>query len=113
MAEEPGRNQDDESFCDVVARKQKRKLWARRHRQESLWFGLGTFGLVGWSVSIPTLVGIAIGVWLDNRFPSRFSWTLMLLGGGLIMGCMNAWYWVSREREIIERSRAEEDETNE
>ncbi|NSW55833.1 MAG: AtpZ/AtpI family protein [Armatimonadetes bacterium] len=109
MNDEPGRHKEDASFTDVVARKQERKLWARRHRQESLWFGLGMFGLVGWSVSIPTLMGIAIGLWLDSRFPSRFSWTLMLLAGGLMVGCMNAWYWISREREIIERSREDED----
>lgn len=108
---EPEESQD--SFTEVVARKQARKLWARRNRHESLWFGLGMFGLVGWSVSLPTVVGIALGLWLDTRWPSRFSWTLMLLAGGLIIGCMNAWYWINREREIIEDNRKREDEADE
>jgi ATP synthase protein I len=25
------------------------------------------------------------------------SWTLMLLGAGIVMGCLNAWYWVKKE----------------
>ncbi len=98
------------TFSEVVARKQARKLWARRNRGQSLWFGLGMFGLVGWSVALPTLLGTAVGVWLDNRFPGRVSWTLMLMVGGLIVGCMNAWYWIERENAIIRRERQQEDE---
>ena len=45
----------------------------------AIWFGLGVFGVVGWSVAIPTLIGTAIGLWIDRTWPSRFSWTLMLL----------------------------------
>jgi ATP synthase protein I len=78
-----------------------RKLRARRHRGRGTWFGLGMYGLVGWSVVIPTLGGVALGVWIDGRWPSRFSWTLMLLGG-LLLGCWNAWYWVSLEQQAIQ-----------
>jgi ATP synthase protein I len=55
------------------------------------------FGLVGWSVAIPTLIGVAVGVFIDKRFDTRYSWTLMLLLIGVIVGCLNAWYWVKRE----------------
>lgn len=67
-----------------------------------MWFGLGMFGLVGWSVSIPTVVGVALGVWIDYKWPSQYSWTLMLLVIGIVIGCLNAWFWVSRERKMIE-----------
>lgn len=56
------------------------------------------FGLVGWSVAIPAVLGIALGIWLDRAFPSRLSWTLTLLIAGLVLGCLNAWYWIKRER---------------
>jgi len=62
---------------------------------------LGMFGLVGWSVAIPTLIGIVLGIWIDRRWPSPFSWTLMLLTIGVIIGCLNAWAWVSRQRRQI------------
>ena len=69
----------------------------RREKDRSIWFGLGMFGLIGWSVAIPTLIGVAVGIWIDTTWPSRFSWTLMLLFIGVISGCVNAWYWVKRE----------------
>jgi ATP synthase protein I len=70
---------------------------ARRAGRWSVWFGLGMFGLVGWAVAIPALLGVALGVWLDGRVPGRRSWTLTLLLVGLALGCVNAWYWVKRE----------------
>ena len=54
-------------------------------------------GLVGWSVTIPTLIGAALGLWVDKHYPSPYSWTLMLLLMGLIIGCLNAWRWVDSE----------------
>jgi ATP synthase protein I len=80
-----------------VGRKESRKLKARREKGRSLWFGMGMFGLVGWSVAIPTLAGIALGVWVDSRWPGPYSWTLMLLVIGVGLGCLNAWYWIKRE----------------
>jgi len=77
--------------------KESRKMKGRREKDRSIWFGLGMFGLIGWSVAIPTLIGVAVGIWIDNTWPSRFSWTLMLLFIGVILGCVNAWYWVKRE----------------
>jgi ATP synthase protein I len=80
-----------------VGAKESRKMKGRREKDRSIWFGLGMFGLIGWSVAIPTLIGVAVGIWIDNTWPSRFSWTLMLLFIGVILGCVNAWYWVKRE----------------
>lgn len=82
-----------------VEEKEARKIRARQEKPRSIWFGLGTFGMVGWSVAIPTLLGVALGAWIDAKWPGPFSWTLMLLVGGLLLGCTNAWYWVERERK--------------
>jgi ATP synthase protein I len=81
----------------IVGRKAERKLRARRERRRGVWFGLGMFGLVGWAVALPTVTGVALGLWLDARFPSRISWTLSLLLLGALLGSLNAWYWVKRE----------------
>ena len=87
---------------DEVGQREERKLRARRAKDRTVWFGLGLFGVVGWSIAIPTLIGIGLGVWLDRTNPGRFSWTLALLLAGVTLGCMNAWYWVSGERELID-----------
>jgi ATP synthase protein I len=90
--EKPGITADMEK---AVGAKEALRIKARGEKDRSLLFGMSIFGIVGWSVVIPTLIGIALGIWIDSRWPSRFSWTLMLLFGGLICGCLNAWYWVS------------------
>lgn len=43
------------------------------------------------------IVGTALGIWIDTTWPSRFSWTLMLLMVGVILECLNAWEWINQE----------------
>ena len=88
---------NDSDFSRQVGSQAARKLKARREAAKSVWFGLGMSGLIGWSVVIPTLLGAAVGIWVDTRYPSRYSWTLMLLLLGLVLGCFNAWHWVDSE----------------
>jgi ATP synthase protein I len=88
-------------FSQNIGAEEQRKLRARASARRSVWFGLGMLGLIGWSVAVPTLVGVALGVWLDHRHPGQHSWTLALLVAGLLIGCLNAWHWVVQEsREI-------------
>lgn len=88
----------DKEAVDAIARKAARKEEAQsRDPKRVVWFGLGMFGLVGWAVAVPTLIGVALGAWLDRVAPGDFSWTLALLLAGVALGCINAWYWVSQE----------------
>jgi ATP synthase protein I len=84
-----------------VGAKAARKLRAQRHVTRTVWFGLGMMGLIGWSVAIPTLLGAALGIWLDRHYPGGRSWTLALLVAGLAIGCWNVWHWVSKEDKAI------------
>jgi len=86
-----------DALIKQVGSRESRMVKKRKTPNQTAWFWLGMFGLVGWSIAIPTLLGIALGVWIDTTWPSRFSWTLMLLTGGVFVGCVNAWYWVKRE----------------
>jgi ATP synthase protein I len=91
-------------FGQEVGAKAARKLKAQRHVTQTVWSGLGMMGMVGWSVAVPTLLGAALGLWLDEHHPGGHSWTLMLLAIGLGLGCFNAWHWVAKEdREIHEQ----------
>lgn len=80
-----------------VGLKAERKLKARRENVRGVWFGVGMFGLVGWSVAVPTILGIALGLWLDSELEGHISWTLSFLFIGVALGCLNAWYWIKRE----------------
>ena len=97
-------------FVRQVGAKARRKLKARRNSAPGVWFGLGMMGLVGWSVAVPTLLGAALGLWLDRRHPGPFSWTLALLIAGLAIGCLNAWHWVAREDKAMSEEQQNDDE---
>lgn len=90
--------------------KAKRMLKARKNNAPNVWFGLGMIGLIGWSVTVPTLVGAAIGIWLDKRFPGSHSWTLALLVSGLAIGCLNAWHWIAKEEAAMHDDQENDDE---
>lgn len=95
---------NEEKFKKILAQKEKAKIIAKQ-KKNTMWLSLGMIGLVGWSIVIPTFIGIAIGIVVDKKFPSQFSWTLMFLFLGLIIGCINAWYWVAKERKSIEKDK--------
>ena len=111
MSDESKKNLKNEStFADQVGAKAARKLRARRHATSGVWFGLGMMGLIGWSVVVPTLLGAALGIWLDNRHPGSRSWTLLLLVIGLVIGCVNAWYWVKKEEKAMREEQESHDD---
>lgn len=91
----------DPSFAGVVGAQARRKLKAQREPAQGVWFGLGMMGLIGWSVVVPTLLGAALGLWIDKHHPSHIPWTLALLMAGLVLGCFNAGHWVTKEHKAI------------
>jgi ATP synthase protein I len=108
---EPGTNfKDENKFGDYIAKKEKRKLKALRESSGSVWSGLGMFGMVGWSVAVPALLGAAFGIWLDKRFHQSFSWTLTCLMAGLCTGIVIAWYWISKEDKEMHKNKDENNE---
>ena len=89
-----------DEFEHTIGNRTRRKIKARSDGKESPWFGLGMFGLVGWSVVLPTLFGIFVGSWIDDQWPGRISWMLTLMFLGLVIGCLNAWYWMQKESGV-------------
>ena len=89
------------TLADQVGSKATRKIKARRNSNQGVWFGLGMMGLIGWSVTLPTILGAALGIWLDKHYPDSRSWTLALLVAGLAIGCLNAWLWIVKEEKAM------------
>jgi ATP synthase protein I len=101
MSDQPDKSSKNEpGFAGEIGAKAARKIKARKSTQ-GVWFGLGMMGLVGWSVVVPTLLGAALGIWLDNHHPGKHPWTLSLLVIGLAVGCLNAWHWVAKEDKAM------------
>ncbi|MEO8387938.1 AtpZ/AtpI family protein [Polaromonas sp.] len=84
-------------LAEQVEAKAQRKMIARRDGAPGVWSGLGMMGLIGWSVVVPTLLGAALGLWLDSRHPGAHPWSLALMMAGLVLGCLNAWRWVAQQ----------------
>lgn len=58
--------------------------------------GLGVFGVIGWSIAIPTVAGAFLGMWLNRVAPQDFSWPIALILGGVVIGAIGAWRWIDK-----------------
>ncbi|HPG11285.1 MAG TPA: AtpZ/AtpI family protein [Chitinophagaceae bacterium] len=89
----------NEVFSRSVGEKEKQKLKAQNETKRSVWSAFGLFGIVGWTIVMPTLLGAVLGKWLDKTYPQSFSWTLTCLLTGLLIGCLAAWRWIKMEHK--------------
>jgi ATP synthase protein I len=100
---------EQQDFAAQVGAKAARKLKAHSSSQ-GVWFGLGMMGLVGWSVAVPTLLGAALGIWLDKHHPGKHPFTLALMVVGLAIGSLNAWHWIAKEEKAMQENSEDDDE---
>ncbi|MCL4675208.1 MAG: AtpZ/AtpI family protein [Pararhodobacter sp.] len=89
--------QKDDRSAEDIGQRARRIKEARDNPGPSPLRGIGTFGVIGWSIAVPTLGGIFLGLWLDRIAPQNFSWTLALLLGGVVLGAVIAWRWIDKE----------------
>ncbi len=107
---EPRRTDNNrQRFAREVASKARRKQKAQQ-TPPSFWNSFSLFGIIGWSVSIPTLLAIMLGLWLDRHLSDARSWTLVMIPVGLLVGCLTAWHWISYEQRQIRKHEEEEDD---
>jgi ATP synthase protein I len=104
----PADDKEAFEFSEKIKEKAQRKLYAKDNDKQSVWFGLGMMGIVGWTIVGPTLLGATIGLWLDKRYPETFSWTLSGLILGLFAGCIIAWRWINKEHQEINQNKKDE-----
>ncbi|WP_111731831.1 AtpZ/AtpI family protein [Roseovarius amoyensis] len=88
---------DPEKPADKIARQAKRMKSTRDHPGPSPLRGIGTFGMIGWSIAVPTVGGAFLGLWLDRVAPQAFSWTIALILAGVVLGAFIAAVWISKE----------------
>ena len=91
MTEKPDKTAED------IARRAERMKAARDNPGPSPLRGLGAFGMIGWSIAVPTIGGAFLGLWLDRVAPQEFSWAIALILGGVVLGGLIAWSWIGKE----------------
>ena len=104
----PSKYTADADLAARIGADATRKLRARRQSTAGAWSGLGMMGMIGWSVSVPAVLGVALGRWLDRHYPGTHAWTLALLVAGLTLGCFSAWRWVAQEQRAMHETTTKE-----
>jgi ATP synthase protein I len=96
-ARNAGAGKRETAFASAV--KHRRDL-RRRHEREgnsSFWNSVGMMGTIGWSVSLPTALGLLLGRWLDGRLDSGSVFLVFFMLVGLGVGCFTAWRLIAEK----------------
>lgn len=106
--------QDEQSALEDIRRRAERMERSRRRPDHRPLRGLSAFGVVGWSVAIPTAGGALLGLWLERVAPRGFSWPLALMLAGLAIGIVVAGEWIMKQdrRTRDEESAASQQDGN-
>ena len=88
MTQEPV---NQEKLSEAVKTRQERRERWQREGERSIGQNLAMIGVLGWTIVLPTLLGLFTGRWLDRQFNMGIFWSLGLLVVGLTAGCMLAW----------------------
>lgn len=99
-------NNDEHSTQQHIRRRAERMQQMRKRSDFSPLRGFGAFGVVGWSIALPTVAGALLGLWLERVAPQDFSWPIALMLGGLVIGLLVAWEWVANEQRAEQRDAA-------
>lgn len=88
----------EDTSVAAIRRRAERMQETRDAPKYSPLSGLGVFGVIGWSVAVPTVGGAFLGMWLNRVAPQSFSWPIALILGGVVVGAMVAWNWIDTSR---------------
>jgi ATP synthase protein I len=80
----------------VKLREERRQRW-QREGERSVGQNLAMIGILGWSIVVPTLLGVLAGRALDRYFGAGVVFTCCLLVAGLVLGCALAWRRITSE----------------
>ena len=84
-------------FVSHVKRRRERRAEHERDGDSSFWGSVGMMGTIGWSVSVPTALGVLAGRWLDGRLGSAHVFMVFFMLVGLGIGCVTSWRLISEK----------------
>jgi len=89
--------EEHDKTAEDISDRARRIKTARDNPGPSPLRGVGTFGMIGWSIAVPTVGGAFLGLWLDRVAAQDFSWTIALILAGVVLGTLIAGAWVGKE----------------
>ncbi|MCT8973714.1 AtpZ/AtpI family protein [Microbaculum marinisediminis] len=96
MSETDGPNESGK-LAEAARRAAARTQGAREDPEPSLGMRFGQIGILGWTIVVPTLVGLFAGRWLDRVFETGVFFSAPLLMLGAAFGFWSAWRWMHRQ----------------
>ena len=88
----------DRDFLESLERRRERHETFLREGMRSFWSSVGTMGTVGWSIALPTALGVFFGRWVDSRLDSGYVFMFFFMFLGLAMGCFVVWRMIVEKR---------------
>jgi len=95
-ASEPDTNSPDGMAAAARQQAERQRRW-RQEGEPTVTQFVGQIGILGWIIVVPTLIGLFIGRWLDQKFGTGIFWSAPLLMLGVAFGCWSGWRWIHRQ----------------
>jgi len=90
-------DEPDDRLADAARRAAETAKEGAENPEPSLGSRLGQIGILGWTIIVPTLIGVFVGRWLDRTFDGGIFFTAPLIMIGAAFGMWSAWKWMNRE----------------
>ena len=86
--------QAQDKLANAARRSAERAKASLENPEPSLGARLGQIGVLGWTIVVPTLLGLALGRWMDREFATGIFFSAPLIIIGAILGFWSAWKWM-------------------
>jgi ATP synthase protein I len=92
----PETGSPDGMAAAVRKQHERRKQWLKEGEPSVMRF-VGQIGVLGWIIVAPTLIGLFVGRWLDQKLGTGIFWSAPLMLVGVVIGCWSAWRWMHKQ----------------
>lgn len=86
-----------DDLAAAARRSSERAIAGARDPEPSLASRLGQIGVLGWTIVVPLLAGLALGRMVDRALGTHALFTAPLIGLGAAAGLWLAWRWMRRQ----------------
>jgi ATP synthase protein I len=87
---------DGNRLAEAARRAAERSKAGKKNPEPSLGARLGQIGILGWTIVVPTLIGLFVGRWLDRILGTGVLFSAPLIMIGAAVGFWSAWKWMHR-----------------
>lgn len=91
---EPPKSKD--RLKDAARRAAERDRKSVEEPEPSLGVRLGQIGILGWTIIVPTLLGVILGRFIDRSLGTGIFFSAPLIMIGAAFGLWSAWKWMHR-----------------